>query len=595
MVQRRAEKLVITMSRTAPYAGSMRYLALATDYDGTLARHGRVSDSAIDAMTRFRKSGRRLVLVTGRELDDLEAVFPRFDLFNLIVAENGTVVYSPETREKRTLAAAPPPQFVELLKQRGVQPLSVGEVIVATSEPHEVVVLQCIRELGLELNVIFNKGAVMVLPAGVNKQTGLKAALEELALSEHNVVGVGDAENDHAFLRHCECAVAVSNALPSLKETVDLVTEADHGEGVSELIGRILEDDLASLMPKLKRHDLLIGQSENEQVFLPAFGSSLLISGASGSGKSTFTTSLVESLQAKNFQICLIDPEGDYEALAGTVTIGDEKHAPSQEQVLQALQKPGLQVAVNLVGLSIGDRPAFFAQLLPRLQEMRLKTGRPHWIVIDEAHHMLAAEWAPTMAEMPPDMNNIVLITVHPENVSVDALCDVNVAVAIGAAPKNVIHAFAKAIQQPAPEGDFADLSSGQAIAWFVDRQKLYRLDFPLPQGEHHRHKRKYAEGELGPDRSFYFVGPQNKLKLRAQNLTIFLQIAEGIDDETWVHHLKAGDYSAWFQEFIKDPDLAAEAQPIEQNEKLNPVESRREIKRIVESRYTAPADSQAD
>ena len=48
--------------------------------------------------------------------------------------------------------------------------------------------------------MIFNKGAVMILPSGVNKATGLAAALEELGLSPHNVVGVGDAENDHAFL-----------------------------------------------------------------------------------------------------------------------------------------------------------------------------------------------------------------------------------------------------------------------------------------------------------------------------------------------------------------------------------------------------------
>ena len=101
--------------------------------------------------------------------------------------------------------------------------------------------LETIRDLGLELQVIFNKGAVMVLPAGVNKASGLVAALDELGLSPHNVVGVGDAENDHAFLAACECAVAVANALPTIKERADHVTAGEDGDGVRELIDALIE------------------------------------------------------------------------------------------------------------------------------------------------------------------------------------------------------------------------------------------------------------------------------------------------------------------------------------------------------------------
>src|SRR5205823_4267005 len=97
-------------------------------------------------------------------------------------------------------------------------PLSVGQVIVATWHPHEQAVLDTIRDLGLELQVVFNKGAVMILPSGVNKATGLLAALNSLGLSPHNAVAIGDAENDHALLAACECGVAVANALPSVKE-----------------------------------------------------------------------------------------------------------------------------------------------------------------------------------------------------------------------------------------------------------------------------------------------------------------------------------------------------------------------------------------
>ena len=193
----------------------MRYLALCCDYDGTIAHHGRVDEPTLAALKRLRESGRKLVLVTGRELDELQTVFPHLDLFARVVAENGALIYRPETREERLLDEAPPQTFVDKLIERGVGPISVGRVIVATWEPHEKTVLETIRDGGLDLQVIFNKGAVMVLPAGINKASGLRAALAELNLSPHNAVGVGDAENDHAFLNICECSVAVANALAS--------------------------------------------------------------------------------------------------------------------------------------------------------------------------------------------------------------------------------------------------------------------------------------------------------------------------------------------------------------------------------------------
>jgi hydroxymethylpyrimidine pyrophosphatase-like HAD family hydrolase len=231
----------------------MRYLALATDYDGTLAHDGRVDRPTLAALERVRASGRKLLLVTGRELPDLAATFPHLELFDRVVAENGALLVDPAAKTERVLAEPPPPPFLDQLKRRGV-PISVGRSIVATWRPQATAVLEVIRDLGLEMQVIFNKDAVMVLPSGVNKASGLKAALKELGLSPHNVVGVGDAENDHAFLRTCGVAVAVANALPSLKAAADLVTDGARGAGVTQLIDRLLADDLASVRPRAQTH-----------------------------------------------------------------------------------------------------------------------------------------------------------------------------------------------------------------------------------------------------------------------------------------------------------------------------------------------------
>jgi HAD superfamily hydrolase (TIGR01484 family) len=221
----------------------MRYLALATDYDGTLAHDGRVDERTLEALSRLRDSGRRLILVTGRELNELLEVFPPADLFERVVAENGALLYRPSSREEKLLGERVPPALIESMRKRGVEPISMGRVIAATREPHHNAVLAAIGELGLKLEVILNKGAVMVLPSGVNKATGLAAALGELGLSPHDTVGIGDAENDDAFLSLCAFSAAVANALPMIKGKVDLVTSGDHGRGVVELIDRLLADD----------------------------------------------------------------------------------------------------------------------------------------------------------------------------------------------------------------------------------------------------------------------------------------------------------------------------------------------------------------
>jgi hydroxymethylpyrimidine pyrophosphatase-like HAD family hydrolase len=221
----------------------VRYLALATDYDATLATDGAVDPDTVEALRRLTATGRKLVLVTGRQLDDVTDAFPEVIIFDRVVAENGALLYRPGTRETRVLAEPPPGRFVEELRRRGVQPLFIGRVVVATVEPNGVTVIDVIRKLGLDLQVILNKGSVMVLPASVDKATGLAAALHELALSPDDVVGVGDAENDLAFLAMCGCGVAVANALPAVKERADRVTQGADGAGVREIIDSLIAEE----------------------------------------------------------------------------------------------------------------------------------------------------------------------------------------------------------------------------------------------------------------------------------------------------------------------------------------------------------------
>ena len=225
----------------------MRFHVLATDYDGTLSHDGRVDEPTLAALERLRATGRKLILVTGRELPELLVCMPQLELFDLVVAENGALLYRPSDKETWTLAKPPPRSFVAELLRRGIHQVSVGKAIVATWLTHETTVREVIRDQGLDLQVILNKDAVMVLPVGVNKATGLIAALADLGLSLHETVAIGDAENDQSFLAICACSVGVANALDSIKERVDWVTTEERGAGVVQLIERLITDDLASL------------------------------------------------------------------------------------------------------------------------------------------------------------------------------------------------------------------------------------------------------------------------------------------------------------------------------------------------------------
>lgn len=571
----------------------MRFLVLATDYDGTLACDGKVDHKTLDALDRLRVTGRKLILVTGRHLPDLNGVFPQLDQFDRVVAENGGLLYDPATGEEKVLTEPPDPKFISLLRERNV-PVAVGRAIVATWQPYEKEVLNAIRDSGLELQVTFNKGAVMVLPSGVNKGTGLKAAVKELGISLHNVVSVGDAENDHAFLRISECAVAVANALPALKEHADVVLDKARGDGVTDLIDRMISDDLAEFEPKLQRHSIALGSRVDDSsgpVSITARSGSMLVAGPSGSGKSTAVSGILEQLVQQGYQFCLLDPEGDYEGAVDVLSFGTAKEPPATKAILRALQVPRQSVLVNLLGIPLDDRPAFFSSLLPRLEELRVGRGHPHWLVIDEAHHLLPASWSPSGTMGSELLASTILITVHPEHVAKIALDKVNILVAIGKSPMEVYRSFSKLMLVDPPPGDNRDLAAGEAMVWFRHSSwPPIRVRTVRSSRERRRHVRQYAEGELSPQQSFYFRGPDQKLNLRAQNLKTFLQLADGIDDATWLYHLRRRDYSAWFKTMIKDDDLANVAEIIERDRGASAQDSKQKIKEAIASRYTAPA-----
>jgi hydroxymethylpyrimidine pyrophosphatase-like HAD family hydrolase len=567
----------------------MHYFALACDFDQTLADMGVVAKSTLAALERFLASGRRLVLVTGRQLPDLQRVFPQLSLFERVIAENGAVLHRPATSETKLLAEPPPRAFMDALHLHGVS-FSAGSVIVDARQPDDERILAVIRELGLELQVIYNKGAAMVLPSGVNKATGLLAALEEMCLSRHNAVGVGDAENDHALLSTCECGVAVANSIQTLKEHADIITRAPNGRGVEEVIDRLLLDDLRGAPNRLMRQPIPLGAAaDGAKLSIDSYDTSLVIAGPSSSGKSTIMLGLLERLTEADYQVCLIDPEGDYSQLENIVTLGSSDRPPNISEIFQILNNPKSSLIVNLLGLPLADRPVFFASLFPKLQELRAKTGRPHWIILDEAHHLLPKErGGQAIGVIPQQLTGVIVITVHVDAIVEAALKSMTGIIAVGASPEETIRQFSSAVGL-APS-IYSPLPSrpGEVFVWLLGGPHgPVAVRMQPPATEVRRHRRKYAEGKLGPDHSFFFRGPAGKLNLRAHNLNMFVEMAQGVDDETWLYHLRRGDYSQWMREAIKDEALAGEVREIEKDGKESPQKTRSEVIEAINRRYT--------
>jgi hydroxymethylpyrimidine pyrophosphatase-like HAD family hydrolase len=570
----------------------MTFVALAADYDGTIAHHGRVDQETLDSLKWLKTRGKWLFLVTGRELPELQSLMPELSVFDAVVAENGALLFLPAKGEMKPLGPPPPAPLVAALREQGVTPLSVGSSIVATWEPNEKAVLELVRDLGLEWQIIFNKGAVMCLPPGINKASGLKAALAHFRLSPLNTVGVGDAENDHAFLTLCGASAAVSNALPAVIETADIRLKADHGAGVRELIQMWVGED----GPGLDIRDIRTGRTSVSVAAEPGAAEgrlysgadAVLIAGESGAGKSTLAKALVERGMEAGAQVVVIDPEGDYGNLDGIVHLGDAERPPkAQEAIDLVTEKPGESVVVNLLGLSLSDRPAFFAEFVGGIAALRARYGRPHWIVVDEAHHFLPAELEASEAAMPQDASGFVFVTVTPDALAGAAIEALNTVVGVGPPAAEVLAMVAKRRGISAPKAQAPD--DEHVLLWRLEETGAEVVAAAAPRQEHTRHIRKYAEGELSEEKSFFFRGAEDKLNLRARNLNAFNELADGVDEETWLFHLRAHDYSRWLRESIGDEELAEEVSEIEDSADSAEA-SRQQIRAAIERRYTAAA-----
>ncbi len=254
----------------------------------------------------------------------------------------------------------------------------------------------------------------------------------------------------------------------------------------------------------MQRHHILLGTGtdNNAELYLKPYGVNVLLTGTSGGGKTTLATGIIERLIEQAYQVCIIDPEGDYANLEDTIMLGSSNRSPDPEEVLQLLEKPQQSVVINLLGIALEDRPAFFTRLLPRLQELRARTGRPHWIVVDETHHLLPAALEPATLLLPQNMYGMMMLTVQPQHVAKDMLALADVIITIGEAPHETLRHFSETLGLPPPPLVAQTLEQGHAVTVGKARGSFpSAVPHRATAFERQRHIRKYMEGELSKER----------------------------------------------------------------------------------------------
>ena len=549
----------------------MRFQALALDYDGTLASHDRLADPTVAALERARRAGLQLVLVTGRTFFELARVCSRLDLFDVVVAENGAVLHDPVDDTIRDEGPPPPPRLIAALDRHAI-PFQLGRVIVATAHSYEAPVRRLMAEVGVERDLVRNRAALMLLPRGVSKGSGVRHALERLGLSFHDVLAVGDAENDLELFAACGFAACPGNAVAEVTRVADWVFPGDGGEAVSRAIdGPILSGTLPA--PRSGRERITLGwaRSTTEPVTIPAHGVNILIHGDSLSGKSGLAGGFVERLVAARYATCVIDPEGDYQALADMrgVTWCEIGTLAGWNDALAVFERnPAASVVADLSALSSERQLELVRHGLVMLRRLRALRGRPHWIVLDEAHYALQAGGVPDDAAG-LDAKGFCLVTYRPSLLR-DRVLDAVDLFVFGRTTAPAELEFLRALLQRRGQGDATILETLPALTppdyLLASGGAPGAVSFVAPPRatRHVRHLGKYADHPVAPREAFVFRRRDGHAVATAATLRAFLAEVKTVGDEVLLHHASRGDFSRWIAEVFLDRQLASQTRKAE-------------------------------
>ncbi len=550
----------------------MKFCVLALDFDGTMAEQDKAHPAVLAALREARMRGIVLVLVTGRILTELQKVAEDLDVFDAVVAENGAVLALPN-KHTRILGRPPPLALMNELCRLKVN-FKFGDCILEADASASPRILQAIQEMELPLVLAFNRSRVMVLPQGISKATGLRAALHMLRLSLRNTIAIGDGENDFQLLEASEIGVAVAEGSQSLLAIADEVLSGPGPAAVADYIRRALESTRLPSSEVDRRRVLLGHTPDGRPLEMAVHGRIILVAGDPRSGKSWITGQICEQLILQGYCLCVIDPEGDYallEALPGVIVFSGGETPPKLSDVARVLRYPDISVVIDLSQATHSEKVEYLDTLLPMIAGLRQNTGHPHWIVVDEAHYFLHE---PTFRQrLDIELAGYMLVTHQVGNLHPDLLHEIESIIVTKLTNPQEARALSARYGRAGEEAQWESLLAGLAMdeAAFlptVDSPKrcLRRFNVAGRLTPHVRHRAKYLEVPMREHHAFVFTCNNQSFGMPARSLREFVMMIERVPDTALDGHARRCDFSRWLAEVFGDEPLAAEIRKVERS-----------------------------
>lgn len=553
----------------------MKLLALALDYDGTIAHRDVLDGEVLSALAEIRSKGVLVIVVTGRTVGALRAVAGNLHFADCVVAENGAVIEFPHSGYRSSVGPPVPQSLTTELRKQGIV-FDAGESIIDTHRNNAARVLETIQRLELPLALVFNRSRLMILPQAVSKGVGLRRALTMLRVSEHNTIGIGDAENDHELLRVCELAVAVAWGSETLKALADVVLPGSGPPDVARYIRELGKSGQIPTPPKVRRTLLLGHTDDGRPLHIAVRGRNALIAGDSKSGKSWVTGLLCEQMILYGYSLCILDPEGDYtslEALPGVVVLGGADPLPRIHELLRALRHGDVSVVIDFSHAPHAEKVDYIRTALPALAALRRRTGLPHRIVVDEAHYFLGE--ADVLSLLDLELNGYTLVTYLATKLNPALLAETEAVIVTRQSDPNEIEAL-RTLCGRCGKIHRADLNRalqtlvlGQAVALPLTEEaegEIRRVHLAPRLTTHVRHLTKYVDVPVSARRAFVFSPEGARPAARARTLREFVEMLEQAGAASLDGYLRRHDFSNWISAVFGDHTLARIVLTIEED-----------------------------
>ncbi|MBI4446692.1 MAG: HAD hydrolase family protein [Acidobacteria bacterium] len=553
----------------------MHLTILACDLDGTLIDGPVVTENAWKSLRVAKNAGIKIILVTGRIFEDLISLGPLDEICEAIVAENGAVVYVPGTKSILLPFGRISPGITRKLEQLSI-PLEKGLAMVASCVPHDEKILQVLHESAGGATLEYNRRAVMVLPPGATKATGLDHALRELDLSMRNVLGCGDAENDRALFEAVELGVAVANASPAIQRLADSILMKPNGTGVGQLIESLASGQLPPRRLRPERRVLLGRKSSQSAAYLDPFlllNKNFGIAGASGSGKTWLGGILAEGLLNLGYQVCIVDPEGDFRTLRTlphTLLVGGPGASqPSLVDIANVfVYSTTLSVIVDLSCLPKAESPSYVIALIQKLIGARKRCHRPHWILMDELQMLCPPEGqvSKLLGEAMKSAGGYCGVTYRPSAVDPCILNEVHGWFLTRLSDPQELGCLSRIFSGERPHffSELASLQLGEAYMytlvsepWLPPMTGFFEFQMATRAVPHVRHLSKYLHLSLPHEKRFCFREPGGAVLAAASNLLDFKQVLKVISTASIEYHLYRKDFERWIEDVLQDNVLA--------------------------------------